>query len=356
MNFYRSEDRVVVALALASVLVVAGLIAQEEDGYGRAVVAALGVNYGQVADNLPEPDEVVRIVASIPASQVKLFNANASVVSAFAGTGVSLLVAARNDELSALGDENYASQWVESNVRAFYPDTRIVGVVVGNEVSSRSTMALVLPAMTNVRSALAAAGLGTDVFVSTAHSFATLSVSYPPSAGAFDPSLADAYMRPVLAFLADNDAPFMINAYPYFAYVGNPGAISLAYCLLEDGAPTSYDSATGLTYTNMFDAQLDAVYSAITRLGFDGINVVVSEIGWPSAGGGDEPAATLSNAAAFHSNLVRRLASGSSSPLHPDRHPDVYYFALFNEDLKSGSPSEQHYGLFYPDGSKVFDF
>jgi hypothetical protein len=124
---------------------------------------------------------------------------------------------------------------------------------VGNEVFSSSsssgsrstTMALVLPAMRNVYSALAAAGLENRIFVSTAHSFSTLSVSYPPSSGAFDPSLANPYMKPLLAFLADKSAPFMINAYPYFAYSGNPGTVSLAYCLLEDGAPTSYDPATG---------------------------------------------------------------------------------------------------------------
>jgi exo-beta-1,3-glucanase (GH17 family) len=330
-----------------------------------AAKVTLGVNYGQVADNLPAPADVAKLIASVSVRKTRLYDANASVLSAFAGTGVTFVVGTLNSELAALADEGsgaaHAAQWVEANVRAFYPGTDIVGVVVGNEIfsatASQSTMALVLPAMRNVYAALAAAGLGSRVFVSTAHSFSTLSVSYPPSAGAFEPSLADAYMAPVIAFLAATGAPFMVNVYPFFAYKDDPGAVPLGYVLFEPNATAVVDAGTGLAYANMFDAQVDAVYSAIARLGFvDNVTLLVSETGWPSAGDADEPGAGPGNARAYHANLVAHAASGAGTPLRPGRTPDIYLFALFNENLKPGPLSERHYGLFWPNGSKVYDF
>jgi exo-beta-1,3-glucanase (GH17 family) len=70
---------------------------------------------------------------------------------------------------------------------------------------------------------------------------------------------------------------------PFFAYKDNPNSISLDYVLF--GFKTRVmDPHTNLQYDNILYAQVDAVIYAIVRIGFGGIEVQVSETGWPSKG------------------------------------------------------------------------
>ena len=328
-----------------------------------ATTVTLGVNYGQLANNLPPPQEVVHLIGSVSLTKSKLYDTNATVLSAFKNTGISFVVGTLNSDLLPLAQQSgYADAWINTNIMSFYPNTTIIGIVVGNEIFTSATdeasvasMASVLPAMLNVYAALRSRGLQNQIFVSTAHAFSTLSASYPPSAGAFHPSIANAYMKPVLQFLSETGAPFMINVYPFFAYKADPATVALEYVLFQTNAGI-LDPTTGLRYYNMFDAQMDAVYTAISALGFNNITLLVSETGWPSLGGDDEPGATLANAQTYHTNLVQHLASKSGTPLRPDKTPEIYLFALFNENQKPGPVSERNYGLFWPNGTKVYNF
>ncbi|KAH7441515.1 hypothetical protein KP509_03G041300 [Ceratopteris richardii] len=216
-------------------------------------------------------------------------------------------------------------------------------------------MSHVLPAMRNIYSVLMTRNLQKKIQVSTAHSFAVLTSSYPPSSGAFNPAIADSLMKPILQFLALTNAPFMINAYPFFAYKSNPGEVSLEYVLFEDKVGIR-DPNTGLVYYNMFDAQLDAIFAAMGALGYPNVSLTVTETGWPSGGDANEAGATVSNAQTYHTNLMKHLSSAKGTPLRPNANLEVYYFALFNENLKPGPSSERHYGLFKPDGTKVYNF
>ncbi|KAH7290887.1 hypothetical protein KP509_30G068100 [Ceratopteris richardii] len=212
--------------------------------------------------------------------------------------------------------------------------------------------------MRNLYAALSSFSLQDKIFISTAHSLAVLSSSYPPSAGAFAPST---YMTQILQFLAMTNAPFMVNAYPFFAYKGSPSGVSLQYVLFQtiqtpNAVSIVTDSSTGLVYQNMLDAQVDAVYCALEAMGYANMEVIVSETGWPSAGDPDEAGANIPNAQAYNSNLIKRLATGEGTPAHPSKPFQAYIFALFNEDRKPGPKSERHYGLFNPDGSRVYDF
>ncbi|XP_059440385.1 glucan endo-1,3-beta-glucosidase 11-like [Corylus avellana] len=47
-----------------------------------AMVASIGVNYGQIANNLPLPQNIVPLVKSIGATKVKLYNADPRVLKA----------------------------------------------------------------------------------------------------------------------------------------------------------------------------------------------------------------------------------------------------------------------------------
>ncbi|KAK9170484.1 hypothetical protein Syun_002624 [Stephania yunnanensis] len=143
----------------------------------------------------------------------------------------------------------------------------------------------------------------------------------------------------------------MINPYPYFGGVRNQ---TLAYALFKPN-PGFYDEASRITYTNMFDAQLDATYTAMRKLGFGDVEIVVAETGWPSVGDADQPFVNLENAVAYNGNLVKHVNSGLGTPLMPNRTFETFIFSLFNEDLKPGPTAERNFGLFRPDFTPVYD-
>ncbi|XP_020242709.1 glucan endo-1,3-beta-glucosidase 7-like, partial [Asparagus officinalis] len=162
------------------------------------------------------------------------------------------------------------------------------------------------------------------------------------------------YLNPILKFLSDNGGPFMINPYPYFAYRDDPRPETLAYCLFQPNLGR-LDPNTKLTYMNMFDAQVDAIKSALNSAGFGNVEIVVAETGWPYKGDSDEVGASVDNAAAYNGNLVKHLRTMVGTPLMPGRSVDTYIFALYDEDLKPGPTSERSFGLYRPDSTAIYD-
>ncbi|KAL6840098.1 hypothetical protein ACP4OV_029908 [Aristida adscensionis] len=315
-----------------------------------------GINYGQIANNLPDPSQVTALLQSLNVNKVKLYDADPKVLTSFANTGVEFIIAVGNENLQSMATSpGAARQWVSQHVQPFIPATRITCVTVGNEVLSGNDTGMranLLPAMQAVHGALRDLGLAGQVTVSSAHSVNILATSYPPSSGAFREDLA-VYLRPLLDFHGQTASPFLINAYPFFAYKASPGSVSLPYVLFQPN-PGVRDPNTNLTYDNMLYAQIDAVYAAMKAMGHADVGVRISETGWPSKGDDDEAGATVQNAAAYNGNLMQRIAMNQGTPLKPDVPIDVYVFALFNEDMKPGPTSERNYGLFYPNGSPVY--
>ncbi|XP_062179012.1 glucan endo-1,3-beta-glucosidase 14-like [Phragmites australis] len=319
---------------------------------------ALGINYGQVGNNLPSPPQVVQLLSSLRIGKVRIYDVNPQVLSAFAGSGIELIVTVPDDLVPSMAaSPAEALQWLTASVRPYFPATRVTGIAVGNEVftgDDEQLKASLVPAMRNLHAALAQLGMDAYVRVSTASSLAVLATSYPPSQGAFTQE-ATGYMAQLLRFLAETNAPFWINAYPYFAYKDDPTRVSLDYALSNSNHVGAVDPYTRLQYTSMLYAQVDAVTFAAARLGYGNIPVHVSETGWPSKGDADEPGASVENARQYNSNLLARQVSGEGTPLRPKLRLEVYLFALFNEDMKPGPTSERNYGLYQPDGRMVYN-
>ncbi|XP_062219216.1 glucan endo-1,3-beta-glucosidase 14-like isoform X2 [Phragmites australis] len=322
-----------------------------------AEALSIGVNYGQIANNLPSPARVSWLLRSLRISKVKLYDTDPNVLRAFLGTGVEFVVAIGNENVPAMVSPAAAQAWLEQHVVPYLrAGARITCITVGNEVFKGNDTALqaaVLPAMQSVHRALGALGLQGRVNVTTAHSLDIMRVSFPPSAGAFDPA-ALPHLQPFLSFLSATRSPFLINCYPYFAYKDDPARVSLEYVLFQPNAGVT-DTYTRLNYDNMLYAQVDAVYAAIQALGHTDVEVKVSETGWPSRGDPDEPGATPEHAGTYIRNLLQRIEMKQGTPLRPATPVDVYVFALFNENLKPGPASERNYGLFYPDGTPVYN-
>jgi hypothetical protein len=182
---------------------------------------------------------------------------------------------------------------------------------------------------------------------------AVLASSDPPSSGAFHTDLAGS-LDPVLDFLHQNGAPLMINPYPFFAYASDTRPETLAFCLFQPN-PGRVDAGSGLTYTNMFDAQLDAVRAALDAKGYSDVDIVIAETGWPYKGDADEAGATVDNAKAYNGNLVAHLKSQVGTPRTPGKSVDTYLFALYDEDLKAGPVSERSFGLYQTDLTANYD-
>lgn len=101
----------------------------------------------------------------------------------------------------------------------------------------------------------------------------------------------------------------MVNPYPYFGFSSK----SLNYALFKPNAGV-LDKNTGMRYTKMFDAMIDAVYSAMKALGYGDVEMVVAEIGWPSAGDPNQLAVNLQNAVTYNGNLIKHVNSKVDTP------------------------------------------
>ncbi|KAG4191684.1 hypothetical protein ERO13_A07G110400v2 [Gossypium hirsutum] len=316
----------------------------------------VGINYGQIANNLPSPSRVAYLLKSLNISRVKLYDADLNVLLAFSHTNVDFIIGLGNEYLPNMTDPIKARNWLQQRVQPHLPQTRITCITMGNEVFKTYDHQLwsnLLPAMQTVYNALVDLGLDKKVTVTSAHSLDILSISFPPSAGSFRQDLGE-YLHGILNFHAEVKSPFLINAYPYFAYKDNPNEVPLDYVLFQSNQGT-VDPITNLKYDNMLYAQVDAVYSAIKAMGHTDIEVRISETGWPSRGDDDEAGATPENAGLYNGNLLKRIEEKQSTPAKPNVPVDIYVFALFNENLKPGPASEGNYGLYYPNGTPVYN-
>ncbi|KAL7615818.1 hypothetical protein Lser_V15G01896 [Lactuca serriola] len=309
-----------------------------------SIDAQVGVCYGRDGDGLPSQQDVVNLYRRNGITRMRIYDPDQATLRALKGTNIELIIGVPNDALQSLNDQGAANTWVRNNIQN-YPDVRFRYIAVGNEVDPNNGNSryvnFVLPAMRNVQNAINAAGLRNQIKVSTATYTGLLGVSYPPSNGAFRNNVRG-FIEPIIRFLAGNNSPMLANIYPYFA---NPNS-NLPYTLFSAPGTVVTDPNNGLRYSNIFDAMLDAHYAAQARLGGGNVQIVVSESGWPSAGGN---AATVGNAGTYYRNLIRHVRGTTGTPAKPGRSIETYLFAMFDENRKPGEESEKHFGIFSPD-------
>ncbi|KAK3136646.1 hypothetical protein QOZ80_5BG0440040 [Eleusine coracana subsp. coracana] len=306
------------------------------------VVHSIGVCYGVIGNNLPSASDVVQLYQSNGIDSMRIYFADTNALQALSGTNIGLIMDIGNDNLAAFAsDPGAAAAWVQNNVKAF-PGVNFRYIAVGNEVAGGDTQNI-LPAMRNIDSALSAAGLG-NIKASTAVQ-SGVTAGFPPSQGTFS-SDASSYMTPIAQYLDSTGAPLLANVYPYFSYIGNQAQIDINYALFTSSGTVVQDG--GNAYQNLFDALVDTFYSALEKAGAGNVKIVVSESGWPSAGG---DAATADNARIYNQNLINHVGQGT--PKRPGG-MEAYIFAMFNENQKGGAETERHFGLFNPDKSPAY--
>nr|AKE49478.1 pathogenesis-related gene 2-like protein PR2-2 [Dimocarpus longan] len=333
--------------SMAAIMLLLGLFMAQLDITG----AQIGVCYGMLGNNLPPATEVISLYRSNNIRRMRIYDPNQAALQALRGSNIELMLGVPNSDLQRLSNPSEAQAWVQRNVLNFWPAVRIKYIAVGNEVSpvnggtSRFAQ-FVLPAMRNINNAIRSANLQDRIKVSTSIDMTLIGNSFPPSQGAFRNDVRS-YLDPIIAFLSNNRAPLLANVYPYFSYAGNPRDISLSYALFTSPSVVVWDGQRG--YKNLFDAMLDALYSSLERAGGASVEVVVSESGWPSAGGF---ATTFDNAGTYYRNLINHVRGGT--PKRPNKPIETYLFAMFNENKKEPPEIERNFGLFFPNKQKKY--
>ncbi|CAL8169422.1 unnamed protein product [Prunus armeniaca] len=210
---------------------------------------------------------------------MRLYDPNPQALQALKGSNIELMLDVPNEGLKDISSSQAsADSWIQSNVIT-YGNVNFKYIVVGNEIDPKGPFApFVASAMENIQKAVSAAGLATQIKVSTAVYTAILNESYPPSKAFFNPEYRQLWYR--------------------------------------------------------------------MKAGGGSLKLVVSESGWPSAGG-DGEVTTKENARTYNSNLVKHVKGGT--PKRPGSPVETYIFAMFNEDNKTGPEIEKHWGLFFPD-------
>ncbi|KAL4391962.1 hypothetical protein AHAS_Ahas03G0297500 [Arachis hypogaea] len=320
--------------------------------------AFIGVNIGTSLSDMPHPTQVVALLKSQQIHHVRLYDADQAMLIALAKTGIEVSVSVPNEELLAIAQSNStAANWVYRNVVAHYPSTNITSICVGSEVLTTlpNVAKILVNALKYIHSALVASNLDRQIKVSTPLSSSMILDSFPPSQAFFNRSL-NPILIPMLDFLQSTGSYLMLNIYPYYDYMESNGVIPLDYALFKPLPPNkeAIDSNTLVHYTNVFDAVVDAAYFAMSFLNFTNIPVVVTETGWPSKGDRNEPDATLDNANAYNSNLIKHVLNMTGTPKHPGIAISTYIYELYNEDTKAGPLSEKNWGLFDANGKPIY--
>ena len=106
-------------------------------GFGGELrgASSLGINYGQIGDDLPSPDKVLDMLLALKITKVRIYDTNQQILSAFANSNVEIIVTVENEMLGELMDPQQALQWVATRIKPYVPATRVTGIAIGNEVS-----------------------------------------------------------------------------------------------------------------------------------------------------------------------------------------------------------------------------
>uniref|UniRef100_A0A0E0RA29 glucan endo-1,3-beta-D-glucosidase n=1 Tax=Oryza rufipogon TaxID=4529 RepID=A0A0E0RA29_ORYRU len=325
-----------------------------------AVVDGLGVNWGTMATHRLPPKVMARLLKDNGFKKVKIFDADATTMSGLAGTGIEAMIAVPNDMLAAVGDYGRAREWVKENVTRYSFDggVDIRYVAVGNEPFLKAYNGqfdrATVPALRNIQRALDEAGYGKRIKATVpvnADVYDSPASNPVPSAGRFRDDVAGT-MADMVRFLNRSGAPLTVNIYPFLSLYGNDD-FPLDYAFFDGGPPPRPVVDNGINYTNVFDANFDTLVSALKRIGFGSLPIVIGEVGWPTDG---DKHATVPYAQRFYSGLLKRLAARRGTPLRPRARIEVYLFGLMDEDTKSVAPGnfERHWGIFTFDGRPKF--
>lgn len=321
----------------------------------------VGVTYAMNTPGLPPPRKVAKALVAAGVTRVLLVDPYPEGVAAFNNTDIALTIAINNSYIQSLATNVSATfLWIGDNI--IMPEIKIEAISVGYDVFSSENLHLagdLLQAIQNLHEAMSEINQG-NISITTANSFDLVTPAFPPSAAEFNRSVAEAYLKPLLQFLDEANFPFFISLYPFKVYRAGavPGLDTGIAAFESDEGQHLTDPKTGLVYYNLFDAMVDATVSAMAKLGYTDVPLVVSGTGWPSDGGLDEPEASILYAGEYNEGLVSKLNMRLGTPARPGTTPVTFIYALFDDPRVPGAESERNWGIWTMDMQQkyVIDF
>ncbi|KAG8367400.1 hypothetical protein BUALT_Bualt16G0068000 [Buddleja alternifolia] len=324
--------------------------------------SSVGVNWGTMATHQLAAESVVEMLKDNGFDKVKLFEADERILEALRGTHIQVMLAIPNYMLEQMSlDSDAAASWVEANLTAYaYPGPgglNIRYVAVGNEpfltTYNGTYLQHTLPALKNVQEAINRFGLGSQVKATVPLNADVYNspLSNPlPSAGDFRPEIKDLTLQ-IIEYLYSNDAPFVVNIYPFLSLYANT-YFPIDYAFFDGYGKGLRDG--NVIYTNVFDANYDTLVWSLTKAGYPDMKIIIGEVGWPTDG---DKHANIQNAKKFNQGLIQHVLSGEGTPARKGTNIDVYLFSLIDEDAKSIDPGsfERHWGIFEFDGKPKYE-
>ena len=125
--------------------------------FDDADAQSVGVCYGQIANDLSPPAEVINMYKANGIERMRIFHPNSETLEALRGSNIELIIGVYNDDIENLANNAAtANDWVQKNIKAYLPDVRFRYISVGNEIKPNDPMAShVLLAMQNIHASLA---------------------------------------------------------------------------------------------------------------------------------------------------------------------------------------------------------
>jgi len=222
-------------------------------------------------------------------------------------------------------------------------------VAVGNEPLHAGTpFSKIASAIENVISSMQSLGWS-EAKVTVPFSMSVLKDAYPVAdAYLVEPSIptsskhgcdsgcvtasAGGTMARILSSIRDANGVFAIQAYPYFVAKSDASLLEVS-----------------LDATKVMHNQVAATKVALDKLGYGSMEVIITEVGWPTEG---HSKATIENAQTFFRSLATARGGDPSLSFYDT---DIFAFELFDESKKSGAADETHFGWFTEEGCKKFD-
>ena len=269
--------------------------------------------------------------------------------------GIEILLGTRNVVASELLQTAAGAATYVAAIRPYLAAGVIKVIVPGNEVNDRLRAnidpEIFARAVQNLRGALAAAGFpNTPISVSLQYGGLT---SYPPGGATFQDSPTARSMQPYIAAVRSvNTQPFVfVNIHPSYTVEDVVSRFpSTASWFPMFGLFTStVDPATNdpkeAPYWNLMDLQYNTVLTAMGNAGINGMQVFLSESGWPSAGVG--PYTTPANEASYLDGLVNAWVLPQARG--GDRGVPTFLFEAFDEPTRD--VGQRSWGLRTVDGT-----
>ncbi|GAB4860248.1 hypothetical protein Ancab_011728 [Ancistrocladus abbreviatus] len=281
-------------------------------------VSAVGVNWGRNASHPLPAAKVVELLKANSITKVRLYDAGPEALLSLSGSNIDVIVGIPNSLLKSLNSSLKAAEsWVHDNFTRYVSNdggrVRIEYIAVGNEPFLESYggqyVPFVIGAASNIQTALVKASLADKVKVVVPCSYdAFQSESGLPSQGHFRPELNKTMVQ-VLTFLTKHSSPFFVTISPFHLLHRNKN-ISLNFALFRETAVQPLNDSHRF-YNNSFDLSYDTLLTALSTIGFPGIDIIISQIGWPTDGGAY---ATSSNAETFTKGLLSPFPNEVRNP------------------------------------------